>query len=43
VIERYAGMQPRLIEDLLDTSRITAGTLRLDMVPSTPPSWWPAW
>ena len=33
VIERNAQMQVRLIEDLLDVSRITAGKLRLDVRP----------
>ncbi|MEO8751292.1 MAG: ATP-binding protein [Casimicrobiaceae bacterium] len=35
-IERNARMQARLIEDLLDMSRITSGKLRLDIQPVDP-------
>ena len=37
-IERNARIQAQLIEDLLDMSRITAGTLRLDLQPIEPHS-----
>lgn len=33
VIERNANAQAQLIEDLLDTSRITSGQMRLDLTP----------
>ena len=33
VIERNTALQARLIEDLLDVSRITAGVLQLDLAP----------
>ncbi|HUF24202.1 MAG TPA: response regulator, partial [Vicinamibacterales bacterium] len=36
VIERNARAQTQLIEDLLDMSRITSGTLRLDVQPVSP-------
>jgi signal transduction histidine kinase/ActR/RegA family two-component response regulator len=35
-VERNARVQAQLIEDLLDMSRITAGTVRLDMQPVDP-------
>jgi CheY-like chemotaxis protein len=38
VIERNARMQTRLIEDLLDMSRITSGKMRLDTQPVEPAS-----
>jgi PAS domain S-box-containing protein len=38
IIERNARMQTRLIEDLLDMSRITAGKMRLDVQPVEPVS-----
>ena len=36
VMERNAGIQIQLIEDLLDMSRITAGKMRLDIQPLDP-------
>ena len=36
VIERNARVQTQLIEDLLDTSRITSGKVRLDIQPVAP-------
>ena len=38
VIERSAGVQKQLIEDLLDMSRITSGKLALEMRPVSPRS-----